>query len=70
MESAILIAENDDGEYQVVDVVDATHPAEALELIANYMTHGPANDLLAPDRFVLVRRDCRGHFTRREVLDF
>ena len=69
MESAILMAEGENGQYQIVDIVDVSSPGEALEQAANYMAHGPANGLLAPEQFILVRRDCNGHFTRRETVE-
>ncbi len=75
MEYGILVAEHD-GEgiencgvpaFQVVSAVDSIE--EAKEHIANYTTYGPEHDLLAPDRFVIVRRDEYGFYTRREVIE-
>ena len=75
MEYGILVAEHD-GEgiencgvpaFQIVSSVDSIE--EAKEQIANYITYGPECDLLAPDRFVIVRRDQNGYYTRREVIE-
>ena len=74
MEYGILVAEHDGAGYevcgvsafQIVSSVDSID--EAKEHIANYIVHGPECDLLAPDRFVIVRRDQNGYYTRREVI--
>ena len=75
MEYGILIAEHD-GEgiencgvpaFQVVSAVDSIE--EAKDHIDNYIRFGSDNDLLAPDRFVIVRRDSNGYYTRREVIE-
>ena len=68
MEYGILVVESEDGQYQIIGPVDSV--SEAKEIAQNYMAHGPANGLLAPEQFILVRRDCNGHFTRKTVLDF
>jgi hypothetical protein len=69
IESGILIAEGENGQNQIVDIVDVSSPCEVSEQAANYIAHGPANSLLAPEQFVIIRRDCNGHFTRRETVE-
>jgi hypothetical protein len=70
MEYGILVAEQEIGEtwggYQIIGPIDSID--EAKEHIANYITNGPECDLLAPDRFVILRRDTNGYYTRREVI--
>ena len=66
MEYGILIAEQSDG-YQVIGAVDSMN--DAWELIASYVKYGPDAEYLAPDRFVIVRRDHRGAYTIREVIE-
>ena len=70
MEYGILIAENHDGPelggYQIIGPVDSI--PEAKEHVANYLIHGPASDCLAPDSFVIMRRDQNGYYTIREPL--
>ena len=66
MEYGILIAEQESevAPYQVVGTVDSVR--EAKELIENYIAVGPDCDLLAPEHFVIMRRDQNGFYTRRE----
>jgi adenylylsulfate kinase-like enzyme len=68
MEYGILVAEQKIGEtwggYQIIGSVSSI--AEAREMAANYMKYGPNNGLLAPDLFVIRRRDEKGWYTRRE----
>ena len=66
MEYGILVVESEDGQYQIIDAVDSV--SEAKEHIGSYVNHGESCDCLAPDRFVIVRRDANGYYTRRELL--
>ena len=65
MEYGILVAEND-GAYQIIGAVDSV--SEAQELIDNYIVVGPDCDLMAPESFVIMRRDANGFYRRREVV--
>ena len=66
MEYGILIAESEDGQYQIIGAVDSV--ADAKEIAQNYTVHGPDSDCLAPDRFVIQRRGPGGWYTVRELL--
>lgn len=66
MEYGILVVESGDGQYQIIGPVDSL--SEASEHIAGYYAHGPNSGCLSPDRFVIVRRDTNGWYTRREFL--
>ena len=65
MEYGILVAENMD-EYQIIGAVWGMD--ECRELTAHYLLHGPHNDWLAPERFVVMRRGSEGGYTVREVI--
>jgi hypothetical protein len=65
MEYGILIAESEDGQYQILGSVWSLE--EAKELIENYFIHGPKCDCLAPDRFVIRQRGDSGFYTHSEV---
>ena len=66
MEYGILVAESEDGGYQVISAVDSVD--EAREHIASYIIAGPDYDCIAPYEFIIVRRDEHGFYTRREVI--
>ena len=66
MEYGILVVESEDGQYQIIDAVDSV--SDAKEHIGSYVTHGESSGCLPPDRFVIVRRDIQGYYTRRELL--
>lgn len=69
MEYGILVAEDRSiVAYQIVCAVDSVD--EAKEHIDNYIAHGPDCDLLAPETFVIMRRDGNGYYTRREEIEF
>lgn len=66
MEYGILIAEDFDGHYQIVGAVASRD--EARELANNYCDRGPAEEMVAPERFIIHRRGQRGWYNEREVL--
>lgn len=66
MEYGILVVESETNDYQIIGPVDSL--SEAGEHIKAYYAHGPTSGCLAPDRFVIVRRDTNGYYTRREFL--
>ena len=66
MEYGILIAESDDGNFQIIGSVDNLDEAHFLAL--NYVVHGPDSDCLAPDHFEIHRRDINGWYSIREWL--
>lgn len=53
MDTGILMAIGEDGDFQVVGL--ASSEDEAAELAAGYMKYGPDNDCIPPARFELHR---------------
>jgi len=73
MEYGILVVEADvEGigvwdHYQIIGPVGSID--EAREIARNYLVHGPDSGCLAPDRFVIHRRDPWGWYTIREIVN-
>ena len=67
MEYGILVAESEDGAYQVIGAVWSLD--EAQELKDQYIVAGPDNDYVAPERFVIHRRGDTGAYTVREPFE-
>lgn len=66
MNDGILIAVGEDGGFQVVAQVASL--SEAQEMIADYITHGPFCDCLAPDHFEVHSQGPTGYYTRIETI--
>jgi hypothetical protein len=71
MNYGILVAEEYAGheliDYQIVGEIDS--PEDAPRMVAEYLALGPENNLLAPDRFVIIRRGQHGFYNIREVIE-
>jgi hypothetical protein len=67
MEYGILVAESEDGQYQVIGAVDSID--EARELAEKYLVRAVDSGSIAPDRFVIHRRGEWGWYTVREPLE-
>jgi hypothetical protein len=65
MKAGILVVESAD-HYQIIDEVDS--PAEARSLARGYFLNAQEYEMLVPVRFVIVRRDSLGFYTRREIV--
>jgi hypothetical protein len=66
MEPGILVAESAN-RYQIISEVST--PAGARSLARGYFLNAHEFEMLTPERFVVVRPDQRGFYTRREILD-
>lgn len=66
MEYGILVAEGDNGEYQIIGAVDSV--LEAIDKTREYMAIGPENACLAPVQFVIQRRNVSGFYVNSEIL--
>jgi hypothetical protein len=64
MNYGILVAVDEEGEFQVVGTVDS--PIEASELADEYLALGPDNNLLCPWEFQIHRRGEGGFYTTIE----
>ena len=63
----VLIAVNDNNEFQVVSIV--SNLDEATEMAQGYMAFAPEDGLLAPSEFQLHSRGKFGHFVTVQKLD-
>jgi hypothetical protein len=68
MEYGILVAESEDGNYQLIGAVDSI--ADAKEMALAYGRNDPDADCLPPDYFEIHRRDQRGAYTIVEKYDW
>lgn len=59
---AVLIAESEDGGYQVVCDVD--DEASSRDAAREYLSNGPKYGLLPPERFVVNRRNGDGFYIK------
>lgn len=64
MEYSLLIAEDEDGNYQPIEMVSSQ--AEIDEAVANYIKHGPDCNWIAPYIFTLWSRNSTGGYALRK----
>ena len=63
---AILIAESEDGEYQVIGICDTE--SEAVAMAHQYIEIGPDRHDIVPSSFTINRRNHSGHYVKQSLI--